>query len=136
MNSSSITPVLTLEAARVEAEPWPTPRPLACPPPPTLDLEKAIPPGLAPLREFCASVAEALQVPPDAVPPLALALASIGTSRALEVSLSPQWRETAPLWFAVLAEPGERKSALLGLLSAPLHKWQAWETGKRALPSG
>jgi hypothetical protein len=136
MNSPSITPVLTIEAARVEAEPWPTPRPLACPPPPTLDLEKAIPPGLAPLREFCASVAEALQVPPDAVPPLALALASIGTSRALEVSLSPQWRETAPLWFAVLAEPGERKSALLGLLSAPLHKWQAWETGKRALPSG
>lgn len=127
MNSPSITPVLTIEAARVEAEPWPTPRPLACPPPPTLDLEKAIPSGLAPLREFCASVAEALQVPPDAVPPLALALASVGTSRALEVSLSPQWRETAPLWFAVLAEPGERKSALLGLLSAPLHKWQADE---------
>jgi hypothetical protein len=73
MNSPSITNVVTVEAARVEAEPWPTPRPLACPPPPTLDLEKAIPSGLAPLREFCASVAEALQVPPDAVPPLALA---------------------------------------------------------------
>jgi hypothetical protein len=100
---------------------------LACPPPPTLDLEKAIPPGLAPFREYCAAVAEALQVPPDMVAPLALALASIGTARALEVELSPQWRETAPLWFAALAEPGERKSALLGLLSAPLHKWQADE---------
>ncbi|MCX6940130.1 MAG: YfjI family protein, partial [Verrucomicrobia bacterium] len=76
---------------------------------------------------FCASVAEGLQVPPDMVAPLALALASIGTSRALEVELSPQWRETAPLWFAVLAEPGERKSALLSLLSAPLHRWQTDE---------
>ncbi len=127
MNSSSITPVLTVEIARAEAEPWPTPVPLNCPPPPTLDLEKAIPPGLAPLREFCAAVAEALQVPPDAVPPLALALASIGTARALEAELSPQWRETAPLWVAVLGLTGERKSPVLGLLSAPLHKWQADE---------
>ncbi len=127
MNSPLITPVLTLEAARVEAEPWPTPISLSCPPPPALDLEKAIPPGLAPFREFCASVPEALQVPSDMVAPLALALASIGTARALEVELLPQWRETAPLWFAALAEPGERKSALLGLLSAPLHKWQADE---------
>ena len=128
MNSSSITPVLTIEAARVEADPWAKPRPLSAPTPPILDLEKAIPPGLAPFREFCAAVAEALQVPPDAVPPLALALASIGTSRALELQLKEQWRETAPLWFAVLAESGERKSALLGLLAAPVQDWQRLET--------
>ncbi len=126
MNSLS-SPVISLDAARAEAQPWAKPRPLSAPTPPRLDLEKAIPPGLAPFREFCAAVAEALQVPPDAVPPLALALASIGTSRALEVELSPQWRETAPLWFAVLAEPGERKSALLGLLADPLHAWQTNE---------
>lgn len=126
MNSLS-SPVISLDAARVEAQPWAKPHPLSAPPPPTLDLEKAIPPGLAPFREYCASVAEALQVPPDAVPPLALALASIGTARALEVELLPQWRETAPLWFAVLAEPGERKSALLSLLSDPLHRWQTDE---------
>lgn len=120
--------IISVETARAEAEPWPTPRPLSqFSAPPRLDLDKAIPPGLAPFREYCAAVAEALQVPPDMVAPLALALASIGTSRALEVELSPQWRETAPLWFAALAEPGERKSALLGLLSAPLHKWQAAE---------
>ena len=82
-------------------------------------------PGLAPFREFCAAVAEALQVPLDMVPPLALALASIGTSRALEIELSAQWLETAPLWFVTLLEPGERKSAGLGLLSAPVHAWQA-----------
>jgi hypothetical protein len=111
-------------------EPWPTPRPLAGPTPPSLDLKKAIPPGLAPFREFCEAVAEALQVPQDAVPPLALALTSIGTSRALELKLAPDWRETAPLWFAVLAESGERKSALLGLLAAPVYDWQAGETAR------
>jgi hypothetical protein len=117
--------ILTLEAARAEAAaPWPRPRPLTRHAPPGLDLAVVIPPALAPLRTFCSAVAEALQVPPDAVPPLALALASIGTARALEVELSPQWRETGPLWVAVLAEPGERKSALLGLLAAPVHAWQ------------
>ena len=124
MNSSSITPVLTIEAARVEAEPWPTPRPLASQPPPTLHLEKAIPPGLAPFRQFCESVAEALQVPPDAVPPLALALASIGTARALEVELSPQWRETVNLWVCVLMDSAQKKSAILKLLKRPLEEWE------------
>ena len=124
MNSPSITPVLTLEEARAEAEPWPTPRPLACPPPPTLDLDKAIPPGLAPFREFCAAVAEGLQVPPDAVPPLVLALASIGTARALEVELSPQWRETVNLWVCVLMDSAQKKSAILKLLKRPLEEWE------------
>ena len=129
MNSSSITyaPVIPLEAARAEAEPWPTPISLSCPPPPTLDLEKAIPPGLAPFREFCAALAEALQVSPDAVPPLALALASIGTARALELEMQTGWRETAPLWFVVLGLPGERKSPIMTALAAPLHKWEQAE---------
>ena len=127
MNSPS-APVITLETARAEAQPWPKPHPLAGPMPPHLDLEKCIPPGLAPFRYFCTAVAESLQVPPDAVPPLALALASIGTSRALEIQLAPQWRETAPLWCAVLAESGERKSGLLALLAAPVYTWQDNET--------
>ena len=122
---NTLPAILTLPAARAEASaPWPRPRPLSRLAAPVLDLNKCVPQGLAPLRDFCAAVAETIQAPPDAVAPLALALASVGTSRALEVELSPQWRETAPLWFAVLQEPGERKSALLGLLSAPLHQWQ------------
>jgi hypothetical protein len=61
------------------------------------------------------------------VPPLVVALASIGTARALEIEPAPGWRETAPKWFAVLAEPGERKSALLSLLARPVFDWQANE---------
>ena len=122
---NSFPQILDLPAARSEASaPWPKPRPLSRHAVPPLDLAQCVPPGLAPFRDFCAAVAETIQAPPDAVAPLALALVSVGTSRALEIELSPQWRETAPLWFAVLQEPGERKSALLSLLSRPLHDWQ------------
>lgn len=120
-------PVLSLDAVRAEAQPWPKPRTLAGRTPPSLDLVACIPPGLEPFREFCAAVAEGLQVPHDAVPPLAVALASLGTSRAFEVQLAPDWRETAPLWFAVLMESGERKSALLRMLAQPVHDWEKQE---------
>jgi hypothetical protein len=119
--------IISVETARAEAQPWATPRPLSHPAPPSLDLTKAIPAPLGCFRDFCEAMAEAIQVPPDMVPPLALALASIGTARALEIELKPDWRETAPLWFAVLAPPGERKSALLGRLASPVHEWQAGE---------
>ncbi|MCU0791933.1 MAG: YfjI family protein [Opitutaceae bacterium] len=117
--------ITAAQALAEDASPWPPPRPLSRPAAPGLDYSKAIPSRLAPLRDFCAAVGEALQVHPDLVAPLGIALASLGTSRALEVELSPQWRETGPLWVCALAEPGERKSALLGLLAKPLHAWQA-----------
>lgn len=106
---------------------WPAPLPLENFSRPSFDLSACIPPRLAVFREFCESVAEGLQVPPDAVPPLALALASVGTSRALEIEMQTGWRETAPLWFVVLGLPGERKSAILSTLAAPVHEWEANE---------
>jgi hypothetical protein len=124
MNSPSITPVLTIEAARVEAEPWPTPRPLSAPKPPRLDLEKAIPPGLAPFREFCEATAEHIQVPTDYITPIAVAIATIGTARALEIAQASGHRETAPLWFVCLGLPSERKTGVLSVLQAPLLEWQ------------
>lgn len=118
---------LTIEAARVEAQPWPTPSPLTRLAPPILNLAVAIPPKLTMMREFCEAVAVSLQVPSDSVPALVVALASIGTARALEIEPAPGWRETAPMWFAVLAESGERKSALLSLLAHPVFAWQTNE---------
>ena len=127
MNSSSMTPVLSLEAARVEAEPWPTPVSLSCLPLPTLDLEKAIPPGLVPFREFCEATAEHIQVPTDYIAPIALAIATIGTARALEIEQASGHRETAPLWFVCLGLPSERKTGVLSVLQAPLLEWQERE---------
>lgn len=118
---------LSLDAARSEAHPWPAPRPLTRPTPSVLNLAKTIPDHLSVMREFCEAVASSLQVPRDSVPPLVVALASIGTARAVEIEPAPGWRETAPLWFAIFAEPGERKSALLSLLSDPVFQWQTNE---------
>ena len=108
-------------------EPWPALVPFGEASPPALNLDEAIPPGLAPFRDFILAMAEAIQVPADAVASLAMAHVSLAVSRAFEVELLPQWREPAPLWFVVLAEPGERTSALLAGLSGPLYRWQESE---------
>lgn len=123
MNSLS-SPVISLDAARAAAEPWPKPHPLTRPAPPVLDLAVAIPDHLTELREFCEAVAKSVQAPLDGVSPLAVALASIGTARALELEPGPGWRETAPLWAVCLNESGERKSATTDLIKAPLEAWQ------------
>ena len=119
--------ILRLDELRAEANPWPVPVPFGRIEPPALNLAEAIPSTLAPFRDFILATAEAVQISPDAVAPLALALVSLAASRSFEVELLPQWRETAPLWFLVLAEPGERKSALLSALTGPLHRWQTDE---------
>ncbi len=111
-------------------EPWPDLVPFGEARPPALNLDEAIPPELAPFREFILATAEAIQVPADAVAPLAMAYVSLAASRSFEVELLPQWRETAPLWFLVLAESGERKSALLAGIAVPLHHWQEDEAAR------
>lgn len=94
---------------------------------PVLGLDSAIPEKLAPLRDFICAAAEFLQVSVEAVAPLAMGIGSLACSRGFEAEPMLGWREPAPLWFVVLAEPGERKSAMLSLLAEPLHQWQADE---------
>ena len=91
--------------------------------PPKLDLNKAIPASLPDFRSFISATATAVQVDVDAVAPLALGIVSSAIARTYEIRLLPQWAETSVLWFAVLADPGERKSSLLGELAAPMHTW-------------
>jgi replicative DNA helicase len=112
---------------RSTEEPWQPLVSLGRAEPSSLDLEFAIPDTLYSLREFIEATAEAVQISTDAVVPLALALISLAASRSFEIQLLPQWKETAPLWIVVLAEPGERKSALLACLTAPFHSWQVGE---------
>lgn len=106
---------------------WPKPRPIARPAAPGLDFDAVFPPRLQTFRRYCEGLAEALQVPRDAVPPLALAIASGCIARAVETRAGPDWLETAPLWFAVLMESAERKSAIVAALSRPVFDWQADE---------
>lgn len=119
--------IITLEEAHAEANPWPEPVPFTRTAPPSLDFSTGIPSTLPKLRAFAAAQAEALQVSPDAVALLAVGLASLAASRTFEMEPQPGWRETAPLWTVFLADPGERKSALLSALAEPVHRWQSAE---------
>jgi len=112
---------------RSEIEPWPEPLPFARSTPPSLNLAVAIPSTLPGLRDFIAAQASALQVSADAVALLSVGLASLAASRTFEIEPQVGWLETAPLWTVFLAEPGERKSALLSALTAPVHGWQSEE---------
>lgn len=118
--------ILTPADLRAEAHPWPAPVQFARPAP-SLNLADAIPSTLPMLRDFIAAQAEALQVHPDAVALLSLGLASLAASRTFEMEPQAGWREIAPLWTVFLAEPGERKSALLSALAEPVHNWQSTE---------
>ncbi len=114
--------------------PWPLIVPLETPQPPHLDLDKVIPSSLPQFRAFVAATAEAVQVPFEAVALLCLGIISAAAGRSFEIRLLPQWVETAVLWIVLLAEPGERKSAVLSKLTAPLYRWQADEHRYLAAP--
>jgi hypothetical protein len=115
-------------AAGPEPERWPEPRPLLdAATPPDLDLKAAIPANLPELADFIRQTSTALQVPVELVAPLVVSVASLGVARAMEVQCQPGWIEPAPVWVACLAEPGERKSALLASIARPVHQWQSDE---------
>ena len=119
-----------IDAAQAIAEaalPWPDPHPLGSPTPPALDLDAAIPAHLRPtFAAYVRAVAEALQVDATAVAPLCLGIVSGCIGRTVETN--PGWIETASLWFAVLLPAGERKSALVSVLSRAVTDWQRDET--------
>jgi hypothetical protein len=106
---------------------WKVPIPLELPAPPALDLATAIPRNLGQFRSFVEQTAMALQVSEDAIAPLCLGIISGAAGRSYEVRINADWCETAVLWVAALAEPGERKSALIRRLTRPLSAWQSDE---------
>lgn len=128
------SPIISIEDARTEIDPWPEAISLDQGAPAKLDLSRAIPSCLPDLRAYCTGLAEALQVSEDAIAPLALSTFSIATSRAYIAEVRAGWRETPCLWVAVLAESGERKSALVSAMSQPFYGWQRRESERLKTP--
>lgn len=94
------------------------------PSPPDFDLDKGIPDSLGRFRAFLRAASTAMQVDVTAVAPLALSVVSAAAARTYEVRLRPDWVEIVVLWVVALAEPGERKSAVIRRLTAPITAWQ------------
>jgi hypothetical protein len=130
MNLPTIIPPAPLDKLAAPGSAWPAPAPLGASAPPGLDLDLAIPANLGTFRAYGEGLAEALQVPPDAVFSLALGIASGCAARAVETRAGPDWLEIAPLWVAVLMQSAERKSAMLAALSRPVFDWQGDEAAR------
>ena len=77
--------------------------------------------------DYFASVAEALQVPPELVTMTGLATAAAAAGGLFEVRIAPDWSEPLNLYALCIAEPGERKSAAFAEILAPLRAWESDE---------
>lgn len=118
-----------------EAEVWPDLEPADKPMvPPSCDLAAMLPQDVPGLTALVTSVSDSLQVPNELALSAALGLAALAVSRSCEVQCGPGWREPAPLWLLPLLRPGERKSACMGMLAAPMQEWTAHQRQALAEP--
>lgn len=88
-------------------------------PPPPLD---ALPSWLG---EYVSAVSVSYCVESAMVFAALLATASSAIGRAADICLEGDWKEIAPLWIAVVAPPGSRKSPTLAEITGPMTKHEA-----------
>ena len=93
---------------------------------------EAIPDRLCALREFCAAVAESLQVPAALPALLVLTVAGAALAKRIEVYVVGDWREPVVLFIVVAMEPGERKSAVFAAVCVPLVEFERDEIERLA----
>jgi hypothetical protein len=80
-------------------------------------------------REFVEAIAHSYQVPIDMPAMLLLPILSTCLAAKYEIAPTGSWVENTALWAAVAMRSGERKSAVLGEILRPLHRWER-ERGK------
>ena len=71
------------------------------------------------IREYTEHIAKAVQVHPDMPAALALSALAACVQGKTRISITPEWNEELNLYIAVIAEPGERKSAVFSALTKP-----------------
>ena len=83
------------------------------------------------LREFVEAEAIATQTPPDLAAMLAISVCAAAVAKAAEVEVRPGWREPLNLFTATILPPGNRKSAVLSDVIAPLEEYERDEIERR-----
>lgn len=91
---------------------------------PKFPIDTAFPSYLSRLKDYVVAVADCYQVPVDAVALLILPIIGLGLSKRFEVEPFPGWREQLSLYVLVLLPSGERKTAVMRTLLAPIYSWQ------------
>lgn len=112
---------------------WPPPKPLIHGGEPMpFPLATAFPESLGELAEFCAGLAEEIQVPVDLPAMLVPAVTSVCIAQKFVIELRDGYRENPPIWSLVLLPSGERKSATFRRLMDPVHEWEKDEAERLA----
>lgn len=107
----------------LQEEPWE--QPLAFdsyinPPFPTICLPSWV-------RACVEAVAETTQTAPDMAAVVALAVMAIPCAKIFKVEGKPGWLEPLNLFTTFIANPGERKSAVMQYMTKPIHDFEAFE---------
>lgn len=76
------------------------------------------------LQDYVLAVAESLQVPVDMVGTVCLGILSACVQGKWSIHAGPDWFEPLNLYTCIVAEPGERKSAVLSRLRKPLDQYE------------
>lgn len=98
------------------------------PEPPDFPLD-SLPPVL---RDMAAGVAETTQTSPAMAGTMALTCLAAAVAGKFEIEPKPDYREPLNLYTLIAADPAERKSATLALMTAPLYRFESEENTRRA----
>lgn len=99
---------------------WDKPIPFSSPNTPDFPVS-ALP---APVEAFVDALAESTQTPPEMSGILSLGILATAFQARHEVEITPGWKEPLCLYPVAVAPPGERKSAVISALSAPVYEYE------------
>ena len=74
---------------------------------------------------FVEQLAESTQTPEEMAGILSLGILATAFQSKYIVEITPDWREPLCLYTVAVAPPGERKSAVISALSAPVYEFEA-----------
>lgn len=99
---------------------WDTPIPFEKPTLPTFPID-ALPKII---RDYVVAVAETTQTPVDMAATASLAIMSLCMQGRYKVIGKADWNEPVNLYTLIIAEPSERKSAIIGLMLRPINEYE------------
>jgi len=78
-----------------------------------------------PVGDFVEALAESTQTPGEMAGILSLGILATAFQSKYELEITPDWREPLCLYTVAVAPPGERKSAVISALTAPVYEYEA-----------
>lgn len=121
---SGVSPVLSLDSVMShsahESEPWPELIPISGPEPAEMSIDD-FPPVVG---EIVQAVVNTLEVPVELPGMMALGVLATAAQKKFIIRCDGSYSEPMNLYLCPAMPPGERKTAVVGILMAPLRQWE------------